>query len=749
MKRWKGSLLLALAGTGFGGDLAWGQGNAQQLPANASKAAPSYLGVTRAIKDVVTPWSESGATPPEAAPGWRTFFDALGQELDTYAAAPDEQARLVSLNRLHEMGLALDGVPWAPVARVRVALAEWLTPRVRLAWAERRLIDFVNGQKGTSPTTTENSERWVKFVGDDLGAALASYEGAKTVQARRTALKALTGVLGSLREKNQAVAWPYSTELQAAVDSIYNLPNLDVSVDASTISPFLANDIVNSGPIYRNGYTSQVTAGPRTGFGLMTSDEGIAFYNSQLASTVTPITDFQQQLQQDKKGKKAAKLYQFGATSFDTPELTVTAIIRPSTGLTLSPAYVHSISAAVSAAPQPGKGLARGVLNVLGLNQQKLTQKVGEQAYPKIAQGVVEGANAEAAEKIPGVEAQENAKLARVFVGNDTLAIQDFLVTGLSLRSRPANALVSGTIGHKGLTNVMGADQPQPPQMTTPAAGVSIDLNLTSTLSNAVAGFLESEQAKGVDNVLIATKAVDPGAPPKDGVTVGKNVDYPTFLKTIDEVRAANNPKVTALRIRKPTTPPEFAADARGFLVILVRDFQLDVPAPPGGLLGGNAKVLRFLVPTAEFVLSFNVPKKETDKSLEFDAKVEDFVFSPNSKVQTIGEDEEKASTMGPFQGTIALNGFRSKLQQTPIKAPLTNLNLKGFDIGEVSPLDPSGWMRVVLVPNGEPVNVPREPVGAGETAPVPPARAEGDRSVEPADPTPTIQPAPAPNPNP
>ena len=741
MKRRTGTLLLALFGTACGGaTLAPAQEIAQPLPFNASKAAPSYLGITRSIDEVVSPWSKPNATVPEAAPGWRAFFDALGQELGAYAAAGDEQARLVSLGRLHQMSQAINGTTWSLAFPVRDALNEWLTPRVRIAWAERRLIDFVNGQKANSP---ENSERWVKFVGDDLSAALAGYEGAKTVQGRLAALKTLTGVLGSLREKNEAVAWPYSSELQAAVDSLYNLPNLDVSIDAGTVAPFLGNDVVTSGPIYRNGYTSQVTAGPRTGFGLMSSDEGIAFYNKQLASTVTPITDFQQQLAQQKQGKFISKLYQFGATSFDTPELTIIAIIRPSTGLALSPAYAHSISAAISSAPTRGKGLARGVLGVLGLGEQKITNKVADQAYPKIADGVVQGANAEAAERIPGVEAEQNAKLARVFVGNNTLAIQDFLVTGLSLRSRPTNALVSGTIGHKALPVVMGAALPQPPQLVVPASGVSIDVNLTSTLSNAVAGLLASDDLKNVDNVLIATKAVDPGAPPKDGITVGRNVDFPTFLKTINEVRAANDPKVTALRIKKPATAPEFAADARGFLVILVRDFQLDVPAPAGGLLGGNAKILRFVVPTAEFVLSFGVPKKGTDQPLEFDAKVEDLVFSDNSKVFTIADDEGDAKQMAPLQARFALAGFRTKLQQTPIKAPLTNLNLKGFDIGEVSPLDPSGWMRVVLVPNGEPVNVPREPIGGGETLPVPPARDTGNpaaTSMAPAQPaTPVV----------
>ena len=372
--------------------------------------------------------------------------------------------------------------------------------------------------------------------------------------------------------------------------------------------------------------------------------------------------------------------------------------------------------------PQPGKGLQRGVLSLLGLNKQKITGKVEEQAYPKIAEGVVAGANAEAADRIPEVEAQQNAKLAKVFMGNNTLAIQDFRVTDLSLRSQPSNALVSGKVGHKDSSSALGAG-PQPSQLQVPAAGVSIDLNISSTLSNAVAGLLASDEVKGIDNVLIATKAVDPGAPPKDGVTVGKNVDYATFLKTIDEARAANDPKVTALRIKKPTTAPEFAADARGFLVILVRDFQVEVPAPPGGLLGGNAKVLRFLVPIAEFVISFTIDRKEADKPFILDAKVQDFVFSQNSKVQTIGDDENNPSTMGPFQSTIALNGFRAKLQQVPIHAPLANLNLQGFDINEVSPLDPSGWMRVVLVPNGQPVNLPQDPAPAADAAPGRPQR--------------------------
>ncbi len=717
------SLLLAVFTAGVGLAAAPFQPEGPPPPPNAAKAPSSYHAVTKAIDDAIRPWDQPGATAPATATGWRAFFDALKGELATYSAASGSDARLTSLGRLHQMDLALWGVAWGPAVSIRSALDEWLTPRVRIAWAERRLFDFVEAHRADSPGSTEHTMAWKKFVDDDLGLALAGYEAAKTVQGRRAALKRLTGVLAALRKNNQAVAWPYSSELQAAIDGLYNLPNLDVSADVASVSPFLSNNVVISGPIYRNGYTSQVTAGPKTGFGLLPSDEGIAFYNSQMASTSTPITDFQQQLEQDPRGSKVAKLYYFTAASYDNPNITITAIIRPSTGLTLASSYAHSVSAAFGALPIQGKGLGRGVLAMIGMNRQKLLDKIGEQATSKIQQGVVKGAEEEAAERLPGAQEEQNVKLRKVLIGNNTAAIKDFRITELSLRSRPENALVSGKVGHESLPDAIGADMPQPSSLAVPNAGVSADLHVSSVLSNVVAGLLLGNEARGVENLMIVTKAVQPGAPAKEGVTVGQNVDYATFLKQIDEARAANNPKVTAIRFKKPTVPPEFAADERGYLVILVKDFQMDVPAPPGsekgGLMGAPFKVLRFVVPTAEFTLSYKVASNGSSPPTELDVKVEDFVPSANSKVQTLFDDESKRTTMGPFQANLALLGFKNKLQQVPIKAPLTALNIPGFNLTEISPLDPSGWVRVVLTPNGTPINLQPKPAAPSPTAAV------------------------------
>src|SRR5207253_841890 len=106
--------------------------------------------------------------------------------------------------------------------------------------------------------------------------------------------------------------------------------------DVATVAPVFDANLVQSGPITRKGYTSMVTAGPKTGFGLLPSDEGIMFYNSQAMTSVTPIWDFQNQIAQDRRGRRVAKLYQFGATTYDWENLTVTAILRPS-GLELIP----------------------------------------------------------------------------------------------------------------------------------------------------------------------------------------------------------------------------------------------------------------------------------------------------------------------------------------------------------------------------------------------------------------------------
>ena len=43
-----------------------------------------------------------------------------------------------------------------------------------------------------------------------------------------------------------------------------------------------------------------------------------------------------------------------------------------------------------------------------------------------------------------------------------------------------------------------------------------------------------------------------------------------------------------------------------------------------------------------------------------------------------------------------------------------------GFSLTQISPLDPSGWMRVVLMPNGQPINLQARPASAVPPQPGP-----------------------------
>ena len=666
----------------------------------AAPTAPSYHAVTRVIDKVRAEWAKPDAPPQPNAQGWIALFETIVADLRAYSAAQGDRERLVALNRLYQLSNALAVSPWGPAVETREALREWLRPRVRLAWAERRLVEQVRALPAPNAAAQGNHEKWVKFVDADLGKALREYDAAATVGKRQTALRSVYAALNALQSRNATYAWTPSIELQAALNDLYNQPNLDVSADVNTLSPLFNVNLVTSGPVYRKGYWSQVTAGPKTGFGLMSSDDGIAFFNKQLLSSVTPIHDFQQQIAGDQQGKRAAKMYQFGATSSDQQELTIITVFR-TTGLELIPQFAHNVGLNISTAPQPGGGLSRAVASLVGFGQPKITKKVWEGAYPRMQTSVVQEAAEMGAERTSAEAAQRNAQFRQFLIGNNRLAYQNVLVEGLSLRSRPANALIGGTITYLGASDQVGADAPQPPTLTVPDYGISADLHLSSIASNFARGYLQSEPARRVDNFVVVTNKADPAAPAAAKFSTTQNVDYPTFLKAVETARTANDPKVLAIRIKRPTRAPDFGADERGNLVAVVHDFHLEVPAPRqvagGGLAGPPARVYRIVAPEAEFTISFKVESPGPNQPLHFAGRVETFDPGPGAKVYAVTDDETKATPLNPVPTALFYGVFRSRIQGQPIDLPLTDLPLRGFTIRSVSPLDPSGWIRVTV----------------------------------------------------
>ena len=82
--------------------------------------------------------------------------------------------------------------------------------------------------------SSANRQRWVDFVENDLGQALAQYDGATTVAQRQEALNRVHQALRSLQTGNQQRPWQPSWDLQAAVNDLFNQPNLDITADVNT-----------------------------------------------------------------------------------------------------------------------------------------------------------------------------------------------------------------------------------------------------------------------------------------------------------------------------------------------------------------------------------------------------------------------------------------------------------------------------------------------------------------------------------
>ena len=667
----------------------------------AAPAAPTYEGVERAIQEVRKTWSIPEKRPVTAA-GWEALFDAVTSALKAYSAAPDDAARLEALDRVDQLAIALGSTTWAPALAVRDALALWAVPRRRLTKAELGLDASVRALPQTADQKIKaNRERWLAFARDELGKAFKDYEAARTVAARQAALDAIHRALAALDSRVKDRPWPPSTELAAAAGTLFNNPNLDIATDAKTLAPFLDRELVQSGPVTRKGYVSQVTAGAKTGYGFAPSDDGVAFYISQYYTSVTPIWDFQNRLAADPQGRRAAKMYTFSATSIDNAEIIITTTLKTS-GLEIQPTYRHGISAQVCSQPTPDGGMGRAVASLVGMGQQRITNKVEQETLKDFQARIPAEAMEEGMERIAAEKEKRDAELkSRLHLGDREIAVRGVIVKSLSLRSTPEAAFISGVLGLQGGEGPQGADAPPPPTASELGPGVTAQVHLGSLLSSLAAGLYGREEVRSFKNGMLVIKNLPPGSPPRDAITLKKNVDFKEYLKKVDEARESGS-KFVALRVTRPSRAPEFRADARGFLVALIHDLVIDVPAPPqeakGGLVGAPAKIYRLMMPLAEVSFSFKIDAKD-DGPLQLTARIEDFTPGYDAKVLAIVDDESKAASLSRFSGGLILGALGGRLRTQPINLGLDQSRLPGVVVRSVSTLDPSGWIRVKVEP--------------------------------------------------
>ncbi len=156
---------------GVAGCLGWA---GREAAGQSAPAAPTYVGVERTIESIRQAWAKPGARPEPNADGWNALFDALLERLAGVRPGQDDAGRLTALNRIYEISAALATVAWPPAATLREEVREWLRPRVRLAWARRRLSETVTSLPPASdPAAQANRTRWVDFVAERPGRGAA------------------------------------------------------------------------------------------------------------------------------------------------------------------------------------------------------------------------------------------------------------------------------------------------------------------------------------------------------------------------------------------------------------------------------------------------------------------------------------------------------------------------------------------------------------------------------------------------
>jgi hypothetical protein len=262
----------------------------------------------------------------------------------------------------------------------------------------------------------------------------------------------------------------------------------------------------------------------------------------------------------------------------------------------------------------------------------------------------------------------------------------------VAMRSQPAVAQVTGDVNWLGAPRAAGAGvQPSPFQTYEP--GITVDVHLASALTNLLRGAYEQQEVKDVHSYMVETGLAPADRPMKEQVKLTPNPTDEEFYASVAAGLESKDANRRTIRIFKPEQPPVATVDAKGRLVFLVKDLKIDIPTQPNL---PPAKAYRIESPRAEFVVSLEV-QPVPGAPPRVAANVEDVDLGGQSKGYMLGEGDPKPLNL--VQRQILTAGLAGGLEKRQFDFLAPDLSLPGVEVTRTSPLDPSGWMRVVLTP--------------------------------------------------
>ena len=541
---------------------------------------------------------------------------------------------------------------------------------MRLAWAVRRLDENVgNLPPAPSPEVEANRREWLEFVDEDLVGALKAYESAGTVIDRVAAGEAIQRKLEQLEARHQTHVWNPSLNLAAALKQAFSKPNANAVVDFSTFASFASRQIVQPEVLFRQGQYSYITPGPYGGFGLLSSEDGIAFFNKQVAYSHTPIRDFNQQVAQaDPRGERLTNMYTLCAETRGVNNNTAVTILRPS-GMQISTQTDPRISFAVGLAPAPGGGTGRLIASLIGLGPEKIRQKIYEEALPRVQADAARGAREEAAERIAAAQAKINAQLASYLIGNNAAVYDKFAVTNLSFMTRPTHVQAQGLVRDRvpGLwSGLPGADMPEPVAFRNFEPGVTADVHLPSIGTNVLSAFFSSPEIQGVESLMVETTKPVEGAEVNALVQTTKNVDFAGFAEAVQTYNDNYVPGSALLWIQRPAKSPVVSVDANGKLVLLIEDFDLMLAKQPGIRIpfgATDALIYRVESPLTEVVFDVKLETPGPGIAPSVVLKLLSLDTGPNVVVTALNQDESAGVRQNALVRAALLGTIQSRLQ--------------------------------------------------------------------------------------
>jgi hypothetical protein len=672
---------------------------------------------------VLLGWSMTASFGATVAPTYRNVqeqLDRLSLKNDPVIAAATKKlesdfATLKSSNDLDAryallQTLQTDAAQWAAwaaydpaAADVANALNRWVAPRLNAVRYGISVRDTI--ARGDAWITDEHRKAYDE-VAVPLVSALQSYESAKTTGERFDARERIRELIVEMKKRLQTAPWPDAGAIIETVESRWESPNMLVTVSAEGLRPLLDRGIVTSDPVFYKGRTSYVTPRERYGYGLIPSSDSIAFYIRQAMTSITPVTDFERQVEANRGGRILTRGYALGNTIQNDSILTMSFAVRPPTGVAMSPAYQNNARPNLSVTPRQGGGFTRAFIGLAGMDRQSIANQIYSRSIGQI-QSETETSSLELGQmRANQAAAQINGAIAPYRRGPNTFGYGKFGIDRLFARTEPGHIHAEARIAYEypGVETIGPLDV-APPVDPVDERYVTAAIHIPNLLENIASNYLAELASRGPTTIGFM--------PDNDGdgvLEIEINGDDLHFRSALEEnTRINRQPNGATLNQSSPLAAislgdkkivPHFTVSDKGHLIMLLRDVRVDIVSPALTLMtaGRFGTAVRIDAPSVEVEIEVIELPPTGDQPERLALKITSLTLDPKSRFFTFdepGKDPKEVSTLrkiGLVSATTAVMTSR------PIDLPLDALRLGDrVRVVRIDPLGSLGWYQFVV----------------------------------------------------